>query len=311
MAIQQGLKVSKKNFALVGAAGYVAPRHMKAIKDTGNRLIAATDINDSVGIIDSYFPEASFFTEIERFDRFVSKLKNTEDKIDYFSICTPNYLHDAHIRLALRNGADAICEKPLVIKPENLLALKELELETGRKVHTILQLRYHEAIIGLREKYKDSKKKIHVDLNYVTSRGMWYKYSWKGDQSKAGGLSCNIGIHFFDMLVWIFGNPVSSYVMEYDENYIKGFLELERATISWFLSIRKEDLPAGYLDRGVRAYRALTIDGESFDFSTGFENLHTITYQNILSGNSFGIDDAYTSLCIAKDISMGVGHYSY
>jgi UDP-N-acetyl-2-amino-2-deoxyglucuronate dehydrogenase len=299
------------NFALIGAAGYIAPRHMKAIKETDNDLLAAVDLHDSVGIIDSYFPDASFFTEIERFDRHIWKLKSSKNKIDYFSICTPNYLHDAHIRLALRNDADAICEKPLVIKPENLLALKDLENDTGKKVHTILQLRYHDKIIGLKEKYKDSNKSVHVDLNYITSRGVWYEHSWKGDHERAGGLSCNIGIHFFDMLTWIFGNPIESFVLEYNKDFIKGFIRLERATVSWFLSIRREDLPSGLFESGIRASRELNIDGDLFDFSNGFENLHTVAYKNILNNNSYGIDDAYLSLCIAKDISKGVGTYTY
>jgi len=299
------------NFALIGAAGYIAPRHMAAIKDTGNNLIAAMDPNDSVGIIDSYFPNASFFTEIERFDRHIHKLSKTNDKIDYLSICSPNYLHDSHIRLGLRNYCNVICEKPLIINPKNIIYLKELEEEFGKKVYTVLQLRYHDKILELKEYYKGSGKKINIDLNYITSRGKWYLQSWKGNPSKSGGLAANIGIHFFDMLIWIFGNPLSLNVFEKTNHKISGVLDLEFAKVRWSLSIDSRDLPEHCKQNGQRAYRSLVIDGKEFEFSSGFTDLHTVTYKNILAGNGFGLEDAMASLNIVRDIRSSKTNFNY
>ncbi len=282
-----------KNFVLIGAAGYIAPRHMKAIKDTGNNLVAILDKCDSVGIIDSYFPDADFFTEFERFDRHIDKLRRTGKKIDYVSICTPNYLHDAHIRFALRSDADAICEKPLVLNPWNLDALEEIEAETGHKINTILQLRLHEAIQLLKKKIdSEHPDKIHdIELTYITSRGKWYYYSWKGDESKSGGIVTNIGIHFFDMLMWIFGTPKLNIVNHYSKSRAAGYLELEKARIKWFLSLEYEDIPGEIKAQGQRTYRSLTIDGEEIEFSGGFTELHTKSYEKILEGKGFGIND--------------------
>ena len=290
-----------KRFALIGAAGYIAPRHMKAIKETGNVLVAALDKCDSVGIIDSYFPDADFFTEFERFDRHIDKLRRKGEPVDYVSICSPNYLHDAHIRFALRSGADAICEKPLVLNPWNLDALKEIEEETGKKVYNILQLRVHPAIVSLKkrveEQVNEKKEKYKVDLTYITSRGKWYFISWKGDINKSGGVATNIGIHFFDMLIWIFGG-VKHYEVHYSEPLRKmaGYLELEKAEVRWFLSVDSKDLPESALKEGKRTYRSITIDGSEVEFSGGFTDLHTVVYQEILSGRGFGIEDARPSI---------------
>ncbi|MBX3043397.1 MAG: Gfo/Idh/MocA family oxidoreductase [Candidatus Kapabacteria bacterium] len=285
-----------KNFAILGVAGYIAPRHLQAIKDTGNRLVAAVDPHDSVGILDRYFPDTSFFTEIERFDRHLEKLRRQSpaEAVDFLSICSPNHLHDAHIRLAFRLRADAICEKPLVIKPSNLDAIQELEEEYSRKVYNILQLREHKKIIELKERIKklSSNSKHEVLLTYITSRGPWYKYSWKGDIEKSGGIATNIGIHFFDMLMWIFGKPQNYEVHIYQENKASGFIELENANIKWFLSIDDNDLPEEAKSKGQRTYRLISIDGEDFEFSEGFTDLHTIVYDRILSGNGYGIDEA-------------------
>ena len=276
-----------KNFALIGAAGYVAPRHMKAIKETGNNLLAAFDPNDSVGIIDSYFPDASFFVEFERFDRHVDKLRRKGQKIDYVSICSPNYLHDAHIRFALRSGADAICEKPLVLNPWNLDALEEIENETGKKVYNILQLRVHPSLIALKEKidkeWEQKKEKYKIDLTYITSRGKWYFIFWKGDLQKSGGVGTNIGIHFFDMLIWIFG-AVKHQEVHYSEPLKKmaGYVELEKAEVRWFLSVDVRDLPEEAVKKQKRTYRSITVDGEEIEFSGVFADLHTIVYQDIL-----------------------------
>ncbi len=291
-----------KKFALIGAAGYIAPRHMRAIKENNCELAVAVDPFDSIGIIDSYFPEAHFFSEIERFDRYVDRLKRTEDKIDYFSICSPNYLHDSHIRLGLRNNCDVICEKPLVINWENLEHLKAIEAETGRKVYTILQLRHHPSIIALKEKYKDFEGKVAVDLDYITSRGKWYHSSWKGQESKSGGLAANIGIHFFDMLTWIFGKPTENIVLEKGPATISGILELERAYVKWYLSIDGSNLPEEAVKSGQRAYRNITIDGDSLEFTNGFTDLHTVAYREILEGRGFGIDEATESLKIVNKI---------
>ncbi len=299
-----------KNFALTGVAGYIAPRHLQAIKDTGNNLIAALDPHDSVGIIDRYFPESSFFVEFERFERYLYMLhkKSENEKVHYVSICSPNYLHDAHIRLALRIGADAICEKPLVINPWNLDALQELELETGRKVYTILQLRLHPSIINLKKQLVTSHSSLvtptrHVvNLQYITSRGLWYDYSWKGDISKSGGVATNIGIHFFDMLIFLFGKVKSYKLIESDSHKMKGLLELENADVEWFLSIDYSDIPEKERLNGKRTYRSLLIDGEEFEFSDGFTDLHTKVYQNILSGNGFGIEDARDSIELVEKL---------
>jgi UDP-N-acetyl-2-amino-2-deoxyglucuronate dehydrogenase len=290
-----------KKFALIGAAGYIAPRHMKAIKDTGNILVAAIDKCDSVGIIDSFFPDAEFFTEFERFDRHIDKLRRTGQKVDYVSICSPNYLHDAHIRWALRNDIDAICEKPLVLNPWNLDALAQLEEETGRKVYNILQLRVHPAIVELKKKveeeYPKRDKKYNIDLTYITSRGKWYFVSWKGDLSKSGGVATNIGIHFFDMLIWIFGK-VQHYEVHYSEPLKKmaGYIELEKANVRWFLSVDYNDLPEEVKQKGQRTYRSITVDGTEIEFSKGFTDLHTLVYRNILDGKGFGIEDARPSI---------------
>ncbi len=289
-----------KNFAIIGVAGYVAPRHLKAIKETGNRLVAALDKCDSVGILDQYFDDVDFFTEFERFDRHAEKLRRMgEDKrIHYVSICSPNYLHDAHIRFALRIGADAICEKPLVLNPWNLDALEEMERETGKRVYNILQLRVHPAILALKEKVEKSPpdKIYDIDLIYITSRGKWYFISWKGDVSKSGGIATNIGIHFFDMLLWIFGKMKHSEVHYSDPRKMGGYLELERARVRWFLSLDKRDLPPRAVEEGKTTYRSILIDGEEIEFSTGFTDLHTVVYREILEGRGFGISDARPSI---------------
>ena len=284
-----------KNFALIGAAGYIAPRHMKAIKDTGNSLVAALDPSDSVGIIDSYFPEADFFTEFERFDRHVDKMRRTknEKQIDYMSICSPNYLHDSHVRFALRSGADAICEKPLVLNPWNIDGLQEIERDTGRKVNTILQLRLHPAVIGLRETVRGESRmaKHEVDLTYITSRGRWYLQSWKSDVKKAGGIATNIGVHFFDMLHFIFGALQENVVHESTDMKAAGFLEYEKARVRWFLSIDAQDVPAPLREKGQRTYRSITVDGKALEFSEGFTDLHTRSYEEILKGRGFSLEE--------------------
>lgn len=293
-----------KNFALIGAAGYVAPRHMKAIKETGNNLVAALDKHDNVGILDSYFPDAHFFTEFERFDRHLDKLKRKGQNVDYVSICSPNYLHDSHIRFALKHGADAICEKPLVLNPWNIDALSEIERETGKKIYTILQLRLHPSIIALRERIRNGPKdKVYdVDLRYITSRGNWYQISWKGDESKSGGIATNIGIHFFDMLIWIFGPVKTSDVEAHEKDHAKGHLELERARVRWFLSINFNHLPEKVKQGGKRTYRSLIIEDEELEFSEGFTDLHTLSYREILEGKGFGIQDARASIEVVQAI---------
>jgi UDP-N-acetyl-2-amino-2-deoxyglucuronate dehydrogenase len=284
-----------KNFGLMGAAGYIAPRHMQAIKATGNRLVAAFDPSDSVGIIDSYFPEADFFTEFERFDRHVDKRRRFNDgrAVDYVSICSPNYLHDAHMRFALRAGADAICEKPLVLNPWNIDGLQEIERDTGRKVSTILQLRLHPAIVNLREKVRSGRldSKHEVDLTYVTSRGHWYLRSWKGDLNKSGGIATNIGVHFFDMLHFIFGGLQDNIVHLSGDTKAAGYLEYEHARVRWFLSVDIEDVPKEARDAGQRTYRSITVDGEEIEFSGGFTDLHTRSYEEILAGRGFGLEE--------------------
>lgn len=300
-----------KNFALIGAAGYIAPKHMRAIKETGNNLVMAMDPNDSVGIIDSYFPDSLFFTQIETFDRHMYKVKKTAEKIDYVSVCSPNYLHDAHIRMALRNGANVICEKPLVINPDNIKYLVELERDVGKSVSTVLQLRYHDKIIDLKNQYAKINMAKTIKLEYITSRGNWYLQSWKADRSKSGGLAANIGIHFFDMLVWIFGDPKESVVNTFEDKTISGILRLERATVEWTLSTDSNNLPKNVVDAGGRAYRSLIINDRDIDFSTGFSDLHTVTYKNILNGNGFGLSDALGSLKLCRDIMRGPGAIKY
>ena len=286
-----------KNFALIGAGGYIAPRHMKAVKDTGNNLIAALDKHDSVGILDSYFPDAEFFVEFERFDRHLEKLKRSGTHTDYVTVCSPNYLHDAHIRFGLRIGADVICEKPLVLNPWNIDGLIEIEKETGKKISTILQLRLHPAIIALKEKVqKNPGKKYDIDLRYITSRGHWYHISWKGDSQKSGGIATNIGIHFFDMLIWIFGDVKTNEVIQHSPETASGKLELERANVNWFLSIDANSLPADVKQAGKRTFRSLTIDDEAFEFSEGFTELHTRSYDEILKGNGFPVEEARKSI---------------
>ena len=284
-----------KNFALIGAAGYIAPRHMKAIKDTGNALVAALDPSDSVGIIDSYFPEADFFTEFERFDRYVDKMRRTQDsrRIDYVSICSPNYLHDSHVRFALRSSADAICEKPLVLNPWNIDGLQEIERDTGRRVNTILQLRLHPAVIALRDTVRAEGKaaKHEVDLTYITSRGRWYLQSWKSDQKKAGGIATNIGVHFFDMLHFIFGAIQENVVHESADTKAAGYLEYEKARVRWFLSIDLQDVPTPLREKGQRTYRSITVDGKALEFSEGFTDLHTRSYEEILQGRGFDLEE--------------------
>jgi len=290
-----------KNFALIGAAGYISPRHMKAIKETGNTLVAALDKFDSVGIIDSHFPQADFFTEFERFDRHIDKLRRTGTKIDYVSICSPNYLHDSHIRFALRHQADAICEKPLVLNPWNVDALAEIEKETGRKVYTILQLRLHPAIQKLKREIESGPAGVvyDVDLNYVTARGKWYQHSWKGDESKSGGIATNIGIHFFDMLVWIFGAVKENILEKITDDRASGRLKLERASVKWFLSINSEDLPQAAVRNGKSTHRSLKIQSKEVEFSEGFTDLHTESYKEILAGRGFGLQEARASIEVA------------
>lgn len=293
-----------KNFALIGAGGYIAPRHMKAIKDTGNNLLSALDKHDSVGILDSYFPEADFFTEFERFDRHLEKLKRQGTKTDYVSVCSPNYLHDAHIRFGLRIGADVICEKPVVLNPWNIDALLEMEKETGKKIYTILQLRLHPAIIALKEKIAASPagKKYDINLQYITSRGNWYHSSWKGDIQKSGGIATNIGVHFFDMLMWIFGPVVENKVRLHTNDTAAGNLVLQKANVNWMLSIDENGLPAEVRAAGKRTYRILSIDGQAFEFSEGFTELHTKSYEQILAGNGFSIAETRAAIQLVHDI---------
>lgn len=293
-----------KRFALIGAAGFVAPRHMKAIKETGNLLVAALDPNDSVGIIDSHFPDADFFIEFERFDRHIDKLRRKRMPIDFVSICSPNYLHDAHIRFSLRNHAHAICEKPLVLNPWNIDALAEIEQESGRRLYNILQLRLHPAIQELRRKVAQSPKDkvFDVDLTYLTSRGHWYHTSWKGDVHKAGGIATNIGVHFFDMLAWVFGPRKASVVHVHEPATAAGCLEYEHARVRWFLSIDANNLPAEAIAAGKRTYRSILIEGKELEFSEGFTDLHTASYRDILDGGGFGLDDARASIEAVFDI---------
>jgi len=295
-----------KNFAIIGVGGYVALRHLKAIKDTGNNLVAAVDPSDSVGVLDAHFDDVRFFVEFERFDRHIEKLRRQDEgkQVDFVSICSPNYLHDAHVRFALRVDADAICEKPLVLNPWNIDALAELEKESGRKIYTVLQLRVHPSLIALREKLLQDKsgRKHDVCLTYITSRGRWYMVSWKGQIERSGGLATNIGIHFFDLLIWLFGPVERSEVHRSETNRIGGALELERANVTWYLSIDREDLPEVAVKAGKPTYRSITIDGQEVEFSGGFTDLHTVVYQDILNGGGFGLDDARPSVELAHQI---------
>lgn len=293
-----------KRFALIGAAGYIAPRHMKAIKDTGNDLVAAFDPYDGVGIMDSYFPDADYFTEFERFDRHIDKLRRQGNPIDYISICSPNYLHDAHIRFGLKSGCDVICEKPLVLNPWNIDSLSEIEQETGKKVYTILQLRLHPSIIALREKVANAPndKIFEVNLKYMTSRGKWYHRSWKGDVSKSGGIATNIGVHFFDMLAWVFGDVQENIVHNINEDTASGRLIFERANVEWFLSIDYDQIPEDVKAQGKRTFRTLNMEGEEIEFSDGFTELHTNSYKDILNGNGFGVLDTKKAIEMVSKI---------
>jgi len=302
----------KHNFALIGAAGYIAPRHFRAIKDNGQNLVALLDKSDSVGAIDSYFPNADLFLETERFDRHIYKLSKNEDtKVDFFSICSPNYLHDSHIRLALRNGADAICEKPLLLNPWNLQGLHDIENETGHRINHILQLRLHPSIVALAEKVAngDKNKVYDIDLTYITGRGNWYFYSWKGDVAKSGGIVTNIGTHFFDMLLNIFGEMQESIVHYQSASVAAGFLRLKRARVRWFLSVDASFVPAELREQGKRTFRSIHIDNEEFEFSDGFTDLHTLSYQKILNGEGFPLSEAepYVNLCHHIRTSESVG----
>lgn len=299
-----------KNFALIGAAGYVAPRHMKAIRETGNRLVAAFDPNDSVGVIDSYFPDAHFFVEFERFDRHIDKLhrRSSDRAVEFVSICSPNYLHDAHVRFALRSGADAVCEKPLVLNPWNLDGLQEIEEATGRRVNVILQLRLHPAIVALHERYANETRdtKHEVDLTYITSRGNWYMASWKGDERRSGGIATNIGVHFYDMLQYLFGAVQDNRVHHYSDQRAAGFIEYERARVRWLLSVDAGDLPRETAAAGERTYRSIVIDGEEVEFSGGFNDLHTRSYEEILAGRGYGLEDTRVAIETVTAIRGGV-----
>ncbi|GAB5558336.1 MAG: Gfo/Idh/MocA family oxidoreductase [Schleiferiaceae bacterium] len=279
-------------FALIGAAGYIAPRHMKAIAENGGEVIAAMDPYDGVGIMDSHFPKASFFTEFERFDRHLEKLKRSGNPVDYLSVCSPNYLHDAHIRFGLRSGMKVICEKPIVLNPWNLDGLLELTDGNPNAVNTILQLRLHPAVKALKEKVEKSTERHKVDLTYITSRGMWYHSSWKGEISKSGGVITNIGVHFFDMLSWIFGEPLESDIHQRNFDRASGYLKFEKADVSWFLSINSNTLPKEVVEKGQRTFRTISIDGEELDMSVGFEDLHTLSYREILKGNGFDLNES-------------------
>lgn len=296
--------MERKNFALIGAAGYIAPRHMRAIRDTNNDLVAAVDKNDSVGIMDSFFPDAAFFTEFERFDRHVEKLKRTGNALNYISVCSPNYLHDAHIRFGLRNNTDVICEKPIVLNPWNIDALQEIEEETGSKIYNILQLRLHKSILGVKEMVDNGPKdKIYdFDLTYQTSRGSWYYSSWKGNSEKSGGIATNIGVHFFDMLGWIFGDVKKNIVHLHTHDRAAGYLEFEKARVRWFLSINYDTLPKEIKEKGQRTYRSMTIDGKEIEFSGGFTELHTLSYKNILNGDGFRISESRKAIQTVYDI---------
>ena len=293
-----------KKFALIGAGGYIAPRHLKAIKETGNTLVVAMDVNDSVGIMDSHFPEAEFFTEFEQFEAFVEDQKLKGQKLDYVSICSPNYLHTPHMKFALKNGIDVICEKPLVLNSEDLNLLAEYEKKYGAKVNSILQLRLHPSIIALRNKVQAAPKDkiFDVELTYITSRGNWYYSSWKGDIHKSGGIATNIGVHFYDMLQWVFGAPRQNIVHVASHDRVAGYIELERARVRYFLSINADLLPSNAVQGEKRTFRTININGSEFEFSEGFTELHTESYRNILAGNGFGIEDARNAINIVYEI---------
>lgn len=295
-----------QKFAIIGVAGYIAPRHLKAIKETGNRLVAAYDPNDSVGVMDSFFPGADFFTEFERFDRHVDKMRRARAgrELDFVTICSPNYLHDAHVRFALRSDADAICEKPLVLSPWNIDGLIEIEQDTGKKVYSILQLRLHPAICTLQKRVKEAKSdtKHEVDLTYITSRGHWYHQSWKGNIDKSGGIATNIGVHFFDMLHFVFGALQENVVHLSTSGKAAGYLEYERARVRWFLSVDVEDVPSSIREKGQRTYRSITVDGEEIEFSGGFTGLHTRSYEEILAGRGFGVEENRTAITTVSAI---------
>ena len=304
---QEEEAINGKNFALIGAGGYVAPKHMRAIKETGNHLISALDPSDSVGILDSFSHNIAFFTEFERFDRHAEKLRRQGEglRLEYVSICSPNYLHDAHIRFALRIGANAICEKPLVLNPWNLDALAEIEAESEGRIYNILQLRVHPAITALKEtlqKEGPGASKHNIDLTYITSRGRWYFTSWKGDSTKSGGVATNIGIHFFDMLMWIFGRLDYQELHYASEKKMAGFMSLEKANVRWFLSVDKNDLPPVARNKNIPTYRSITVDNQEIEFSGGFTDLHTLVYQDILSGGGYGVEDARSSIKVVSEL---------
>lgn len=301
-------KTTNLNFALIGVGGYIAVRHLKAIRDTKNNLVASLDPADSVGIIDSYFPESDFFVEFERFDRHIDKLRRTGTKVDYVSICSPNYLHDSHIRFALRNRANAICEKPLVLNPWNIDALSEIQNESGKEIFNILQLRLHPSIIEFKEKIdKGPAGKIYdVDLTYITSRGHWYYVSWKGDIQKSGGVATNIGVHFFDMLIWIFGSVKNNTVHVLQKDKAAGYLELEKARVRWFLSIDYNDIPLEVRQKGTRTFRSITMNNQEIEFSEGFTDLHTRSYEKILNGEGFGLKESKASIETVYEIRNAV-----
>jgi len=306
LKIQLGDFKMKKNFALIGASGYIAPRHMKAIKDTGNELVVSYDPYDGIGIMDSNFPQADFFTELERFEDFLTQYRR-ENQLDYISIASPNYLHKSHIRLALQNGANAICEKPLVLNPSDIEELKQIEKETGKKVYNILQLRLHDSIVKLKEKVskelaQNPNKMYDIDLTYLTSRGKWYFESWKGKEEKSGGIASNIGVHFFDMLTWIFGDVEENIVHLKTEFANAGYLKLKNARVRWFLSVKYDYIPEEIKATGQRTYRSITVDGEEIEFSGGFTELHTRSYEEILKGNGFGLGEAYGSIKTVSEI---------
>ena len=293
-----------KYFGMTGVGGFVAPKHLKAIRDTGNQMVVALDKHDSVGVIDSYFPDASFFTEYERFDRYLEKqrLKENGQPISYVSVCSPNYLHDAHCRMALRVGADAICEKPLVVNPWNLDQLSELEQIYGKRIYNVLQLRYHPEVLKLKQQAEFDSTRRDICLTYVTRRGKWYHNSWKGDPKRSGGLAMNIGIHFFDFLTWIYGLPTRNTVHVSQDSRMSGVLELEKARVRWFLSVDQADLPVQVVKQGGYAHRSITIDGNEFDLSNGFTDLHTAVYQDILAGGGYGVEDARASIELVHQI---------
>ena len=293
-----------KRFALIGDAGYIAPRHMKAIQDTGNVLVAAYDPYDGVGVLDNYFPEAHFFTEFERFDRHVEKLRQENQPVDFMVICSPNHLHDSHIRFALKSGCQVICEKPIVLNPWNLDSLLIVEAETKNRVFSILQLRLHPQIIALKKKINEANldQIFIVELDYITARGRWYHHSWKGNESKSGGIATNIGIHFFDMLIWIFGEVIESKVQSLTSDKASGQMQLTKAQVKWNLSIDPSDLPKEFQTNGKKVYRSIRINDEEFEFSEGFEDLHSASYREILVGNGFGLQDAKKSIELVHQI---------